>query len=48
MRVVMVDEEETLCSLLERAGVILFCGEYSSVFLGWSESRMELGMIGSF
>ena len=48
MRVVMVDEGETLCSLLERAGVILFCGEYSSVFLGWSESRMELGMIGSF
>ena len=48
MRVVMVDEGETLCSLLERVGVILFCGEYSSVLWGWGESRMELEVIGSF
>ena len=48
MRVVMVDEGGTFCSLLERVGVILFYGAYSSVFSGWSESRMELGMIGSF
>ena len=48
MRVVTVGEGEAFCSLLERVGMILFCGEYSSVFLGWSESRRELGMIGTF